>query len=340
MPTQSVTRRGFLEMSGLAATGVLFAGCTNDVGATQKHFTDINVAFFAGGPKGDNFAMVVYNGAKTAEQDLGCTIEYIWSDWNTEKMVVQFKEMIDKRPDAICLMGHPGEEILGPLIDEAVRKGVIVTLQNVDLPEVRKKYISQGTGYVGQKLYQSGLMLSRGAVRKFGLKAGYKALVFGLLSEAGRGARTKGCIDGLEENGLVVSHKELTNEVNANPDSAAGEKFFALALDEHPDVKLIITDHGPCTSTASNHLKNLGKKPGEIIIAGFDLAPKTIKGIQDGYIGLVHDQQPYLQGYLPVLQVCLSKKYGIAGLDIDTGSGLVDSSNVEAVANLAEQKIR
>ena len=52
------------------------------------------------------------------------------------------------------------------------------------------------------------------------------------------------------------------------------------------------------------------------------------------------DQQPWLQGYLPILQICLSKTYGFSGLHIDTGGGFVDKSNIDLVAPLAEKEIR
>jgi simple sugar transport system substrate-binding protein len=54
----------------------------------------------------------------------------------------------------------------------------------------------------------------------------------------------------------------------------------------------------------------------------------------------VLDQQPWLQAYLPVLQVCLAKKYGFSGLHIDTGAALIDKSNIDFVAPLAQKQIR
>ena len=331
-----------LALIMLAIVALIFIGYAKN---TRKHFAGIRIVFFNGGPENDSFATVVYNGARAAEKDLGCSVEYVWSDWNPQKMALQFKEAVDKSPDAICMMGHPGSDVMAPLIDEAIRKKVIVTLQNVDLPNIRKQYISKGFGYVGQELYSSGSMLGRGCVRKFGLGKGDKALVVGpgiteekkTLNE--RAMRTKGCIDGLEENGVLVYAMSLPLEVEKDSYNAGGE-FFAKALARYPDVKLIISDHGGVTSAMGKILKGLGKKPGEIIVAGFDLSADTVESIRDGYIGLVHDQQPYLQGYLSVLQACLAKKYGFAGLYIDTGVGLIDNSNIEAVAALAKRQIR
>jgi simple sugar transport system substrate-binding protein len=105
-------------------------------------------------------------------------------------------------------------------------------------------------------------------------------------------------------------------------------------------VKLIVTDHGGLTATAETYMKAARKKPGDIYIAGFDLSPATVDAITKGYTGVVLDQQPYLQGYLPIVQVCLTKKYGFAGLHIDTGAALIDKSNIDFVAPLAQKGIR
>ncbi len=316
-----------------------------NVNPPQKHFKGVRIIFFNGGAVGDSFATVVYNGAKAAQQDLGPTVEYVWSDWDPDKMALQFREAIDKSPDAICMMGHPGANALGSLIEEAIRKGIIVTLQNVDLQGIRKQYIDKGFGYVGQDLYNSGIMLSQGAVRKFELHTGDKALVIGPgIGKDGevlnaRGMRTKGCIDGLSKGGLTVYAIPITPDLESDPQKL-GVDFFARALAKYPDIKILITDSGTLTSSAEFILKKIGKKPGDILVAGFDLSQDTVKGIREGYVNLVHDQQPYLQGYLPVLQACLVKKYGFAGLYIDTGVGLIDSSNIDAVADLAKKQIR
>jgi simple sugar transport system substrate-binding protein len=317
----------------------------------QKHFSGIKIIFFAGGNEDSTFARVVYNGAKAAEEDLGPTVKYVWSGWNTEKMALQFKEAIDESPDAICIMGHPGEEVLGPLVDEAERKGIIVTAQNIDIPNVRKKYIDNGFGYVGQEVYSSGLILARGSIKKFGLKAGDSALIFGrgltaIGSVSGSSvggvvnSRTQGCIDGLNESGIKVHAEEIANAVHENPYSEDSAKFVEETLKKYPDVKLIITDHGELTGAIGGILEKMGKKPGEIFVAGFDLSKNSVAAIKKGYLGLLHDQQPYLQGYLPILQACLTKKYGFAGMYIDTGIGLVDSSNIDIVEDLAAKMIR
>ena len=68
-----------------------------------------DIVFFPGGAPGGPFETVVYNGAVAAAADLGANVEYVWSDWNPEKMITQFSEAMATNPDGIPIMGHPGD---------------------------------------------------------------------------------------------------------------------------------------------------------------------------------------------------------------------------------------
>ncbi len=298
----------------------------------------VKIVFFPGGSEGGPFASIVYNGAKAAQDVLGCDVEYIWSGWNSEKMIAQFKEAIARKPDGIAIMGHPGVVAYAPLVDMARKKGIIVTSQNTDLPDIEAKYKENGFGYVGQELYPSGAMLAAGAVRKAGLKKGDRAMVWGLLGQEGRGERTRGAVEKLKELGLVVDYLEISDEINT--DASLGAPVFSSYVISHPDVKLVITDHGALTATAATYMKAARKKAGDIYIAGFDLSPATVDAIRQGWVGVVLDQQPWLQGYIPIFQIYLTKKFGFSGLHIDTGAALIDKNAIDFIAPLAEKGIR
>jgi len=317
---------------------MLFGFTTPPAQAAGKHFEGIHIVFFPGGNEGCPFASVVYRGAKAAEEDLGCTVEYVWSDWLPDKMVAQFKDAVARRPDGIAIMGHPGVAAFAPLVDEAASKGILVTSQNTTLPAIEEKYKDAGFGYVGQELYPSGLMLAKGAAKRAGLKKGDRAMVWGLLGQETRGLRSKGCVDALKELGAQVDYLEISDSINA--DASLGTPVIASYIATHPDVKMIITDHGALTSTLGTYLRAAKKNPGEIYTAGFDLSAATADAIRGGWVGAVLDQQPYLQGYLPIVQICLTKKYGFAGLHIDTGAAIIDKTNIDFVAPLAVKGIR
>jgi hypothetical protein len=87
-------------------------------------------------------------------------------------------------------------------------------------------------------------------------------------------------------------------------------------------------------------LEAAGKKPGDIYAAGFDMSGNAVQAIRSGWLQLVIDQQQYLQGYIGVLQLCIAHTYGFSGLNIDTGAGFADKSNIEFLAPLVEKQIR
>jgi simple sugar transport system substrate-binding protein len=253
-------------------------------------------------------------------------------------MLQQFTEAVATSPDGIAVMGHPGQEAFGPLIDDAAAAGIIVTSQNTELPDSQAQYASGGFGYVGAKNYDAGFSLGQEAVRRFGLVEGDRAFVWGLLSQPTRGERTRGVIEALEGAGVVVDYQEIDPATNASPE--AGTPTFTGYVSANPDVKLVVTDHGGLTATLETYLTAAGKGPDDIFGAGFDLSPATAAAIESGYTDLVIDQQPWLQGYLPILQICLSKVYGFSGLDINTGAGFAHTENIAFLKPLAEVEIR
>ncbi|HUW42261.1 MAG TPA: substrate-binding domain-containing protein [Rectinemataceae bacterium] len=330
-------KRSFYALIALAAALTLF-GVQSAEAQTAKWASKVHIVFFPGGPAGGVFAVNVYNGAKQAAEDLGCKVDYEWSNWDPQTMMQQFREAMAINPDGIAVMGHPGDEAFDPLIEQAEKQGIIVTSDNTPLPKMQEKYAPNGFGYVGADLYQAGWDVATQAVNEFHLKAGERAMVWGLLSQPTRGLRTKGAIDALKKLGLKVDYIEIDSATNADP--AAGAPTFAGYVSSHPDVKLVITDHGGLTATAETYLKAAGKRPGQIIVAGFDMSPATVSAVKNGWTQLVIDQQEWLQGYLSVLQICLTKVYGFSGLDINTGAGFVDKGNVDFIAPLAERNIR
>jgi simple sugar transport system substrate-binding protein len=265
-------------------------------------------------------------------------VEYVWSDWNPEKMVTQFVEAAATKPDGIAIMGHPGDDAFGPVVDDARDQGIIVTSQNTTLPTIEGQYSSTGFGYVGAELYSAGHALGSEAVQRFGLASGDRAMVWGLLAQAGRGERTQGVIDALEEAGLTVDYLEIDDATNA--DASNGTPTFVGYVSANPDVKLVVTDHGALTATLETYLTTAGLGADDVFAAGFDLSSATVEAIRGGWTDLVIDQQQWLQGYLPILQICLTDNYAFTGLHVDTGAGFAHADNVELLVELVGEQIR
>jgi simple sugar transport system substrate-binding protein len=209
---------------------------------------------------------------------------------------------------------------------------------NTQLANNQAKYSSSGFGYVGAILYQAGWSLGKESVARAGLKAGDKAFVWGLLAQAGRGERTKGIVEALEDSGLEVIYQEIDDATNK--DASAGVPVFVGVMSANPEIKLVVTDHGNLTGTQQTFFESAGLTPDAVYGAGFDLSGATVEAIRGGWTDLVIDQQQWLQGYLAVLQICLSHNYAFSGLQIDTGAGFAHKDNVELLAPLVDKQIR
>jgi len=298
---------------------------------------EIVVYMQMGGNQGDPSTLARTNGAKAAAEALGIKLIEQYSGWDSQKMIDQFKEAIAASPDGIVIMGHPGEDAMGPLVKQAEDMGIIVTSGNNPLPNLEAKYQTKGFGYAGANLYTGGYLTGTAMVAA-GLKAGDEALVYDIWHQEGRSQSSLGVFDALVAAGLKVEKLDMPDDVDK--DASLAIPILTAYLQAHPNLKAIGTQHGNITSTLPKVLQAAGKNPGDIIIGGIDLSPATIDGIRQGWVSASFDQVLYLQGFLPVQQIWLTRMYLIPGLHIDTGVGTVTPDNIAAIAPLIEQGIR
>jgi simple sugar transport system substrate-binding protein len=344
MSSININRRDFLRISALGAAGaVLATGCSS---GTQGSATtagapaggkELTVYMQMGGQQGDPSTLARTNGAKAAAEHLGIKLTEQYSGWDSQKMIDQFKEAIAADPDGIAIMGHPGEDAMGSLIDQAEGMGIVVTSGNNPLPNYELKYQPKGFGYAGANLYDGGYVTGLAMIAA-GLQSGDEALVYDIWHQEGRSQSHQGIKDALESAGVTVDTLDVTNEVDTEASLAI--PILTAYMEANPNLKAIGTQHGNITSILPKVLEAAGKQPGDIKVGGIDLSPATIDGIEKGWISASFDQVLYLQGYFPVQQVWLMANYLIPGLHINTGVGTVTPDNVGEIAPLIEAGIR
>ena len=319
-----------------AASLVLLASSAVQAQALRdKWCSDVHIRFFVGGAEGDGFGTIVFNGAKQAQADTGAQVDFVFSGWSSEKMVQQLREAVASRPDGIAMMGHPGPASIEPLAEEASKAGILMMYQNVDVPTVRAKF---GGGYVGANLAPQGEALGAEAVRLSGIGAGDKAIVVADWSQENRVIRELGTVKALEDAGVTVIKLTTTPEMAGDPNLAI--PIISAGLLANPDVKLIAYPGGQMLGNAPTYMESVGKKPGEIFNIGFDTSPQIVEAFKNGWVQLTSDQQPFLQGYLPILSLCQQKVYGLGAMSVDTGAGFVNPENYGTVADLAIEGLR
>ena len=326
------------RLLSIAASGALALTASATLHADDKLGAGITMYFQMGGNPGDGATLPRTNGARAAAAAFGLNLKEQYSGWQPETMLSQFREALAASPGCIEIMGHPGSDAFASLVADAEKRNIIITSGNSPLTKLKDQYGASGFGYAGVELYEGGKLTAQKMIEYGGLKKGDQALEYGLRAQAERGKSDQGLYDTLVAAGLKVDYIEISPEVDH--DSSLAVPILTAYIQKHPDLKAIGTQHGNVTAFIGKALQDSGKKPGEVTVGGIDLSPATIDGLKKGFISVTLDQQLYLQGFLPVLQCVLSKKYGFAGLGTNTGAGVVTPKSIGALVPLIEKGIR
>ncbi|MDR3470263.1 MAG: substrate-binding domain-containing protein [Devosia sp.] len=304
-------------------------------GAVAQEAVDsgMTMYFQMGGNPGDTASLARELGGREAARILHVNLIEQHSGWDPEKMLVQANEALAASPDAIAVMGHPGVAAMTPFLKKAKEQGIVVVATDTNLP-------GTGINYFGSDSYGAGRNLADMAIKNGGLKAGDKVLVYGAFIEGAPGAITaKGTVEMLKDQGMKVDTLQWSQEQVLDP--ALSVPVLVAYLEANPDAKgILVPGHGGVTAVLAKVLKDAGKKPGEVVAAGFDISSASIQGVKDGYITAVLDQQPYLQGFFGVLSAVLEKKYGLGGMLMYTSTGALTKENVDKLEALVKTGIR
>lgn len=240
------------------------------------------------------------------------------------------RQAIRDRVDGIAL------NIIDPIgfdsvIEEAALAGIPLVAFNIDDPSSPNKRLSS----VNQQLYHAGKTLGQKAAGF--IPDGSEILM--TMHDEGVSAledRLRGAQDGLVEAGKTGISWRI---VITGSTVAESTRVIAEELKSHPEIKYVL-----CTGQADT--EGAGQALGQIFpnkgykACGFDLSPAILKSILDGDLAFTIDQQPYIQGFYPVVQLSLFKRYGIRPSNMDAGAAIIDSTNAASVIALSKQHYR
>ena len=148
------------------------------------------------------------------------------------------------------------------------------------------------------------------------------------------GARSAGgAVKYLEEQKIPYEKIDLSQDMGTM------ESRVSAYLRKHPDCNLVMSQGGNGPFGTAKEWRP-PKKPGELINVGYDITPQNAEELKKGFVTLLNDQQPYLQGYLPVVQLYMMKMYALSGWDVNTGLGYVDKNNIDKVFDLVQKRVR
>jgi simple sugar transport system substrate-binding protein len=216
-------------------------------------------------------------------------------------------------------------------IGNAMNAGIPVVTYNAD-----GIYDSNGTPvintnrlcYVGQALYLSGQQLGE---RILTLVDSGEIVIF--IATPGSGniqPRYDGAVAAIKASGKPITVTQVATGATTSVELAPEKAFFS----GHKTIKGAFAVDAGSTELMAQALSATGLV-GKIPAGGFDLTPTTLSAIQAGQLDFTIDQEPYLQGFLPVLYMYLYNLSGglVRPPDTDTGLTFVDKTNVGPYLN-------
>ena len=106
-------------------------------------------------------------------------------------------------------------------------------------------------------------------------------------------------------------------------------------IESRGDVVGLMGTNAATTPAIGDAVAQLGLED-KICAFGFDLGPKMLDQIKSGALDGSLGQQPFLQGFYPIVQLYLQIDRGVAAADLDTKAQVVTKDNVEAVGKRFE----
>jgi simple sugar transport system substrate-binding protein len=260
------------------------------------------------GSAADRFWAAVKEGADRAAEEAGVEVTYRAPEsFDLEAMAALVLQAVDEKPAGL-IVSIPNETVLAGPIHAAVEAGIPVISINSGFD------VGRSLGallHVGQSEYEAG----RGAGEAMRDLGGTKALC--LNHETGNVAldlRCKGFIDGFGGSVEVLAVAPDAAEVRA----AIEER---LAADEAIDVILALNAAVAGEPAVAAAAALQGRT---VRVASFDTTDAILAAVAQGRAAFAIDQQPFLQGYLPVQYLAMLHRYGAVPVsNVSTGPKLV-----------------
>ena len=322
-----------------AALAMLIAGCGNSnkdengnaaksdssksVNLTQG--SGLTIAMVTHSDEG-NFWTTVKNGAEAGAKQEG--VKLIWSPSNNDpqKQAQLIDAAVSQKVDGLAVSVPNVDAIKGSL-QKARDAGIPIITLNSGINDYKELGAITHVG--------SAELIAGHAVGERLKSEGYKKVLC-VIQEQNNIALNERCQGVKEGFGGPVTNMQ----VKGTSDLATTQTEIKSKLQADKSYDAVVALETTVAETAKTAIKGASSSAK---LATFDLSADVIKDIAAGNILFAVDQQPYLQGYLPIVFLKLFKTNANSvggGQPVLTGPSFVDKSNATTVQKLAEAGTR
>jgi simple sugar transport system substrate-binding protein len=305
-------------LAAMAAATLLLGASATIASAEGERFVLISHA-----PDSDSWWNTIKNAIKIAGDQMDVTVEYRnppTGDLADMARIVE--QAAASNPDGIIVTIADFDVLQGP-ITAAVDQGIPVITINSGTEEQSAEL--GALMHVGQPEYTAGNEAGKRAA-----KAGVKSFlcVNHYITNPASVQRCQGYAD-------AIGADLKSSMIDSGQDPAEIKNKVLAYLSANPNTDAILT-LGPTSAHPTLAALDEASLSGEIYFGTFDLSAEIAAAIKDGTIAFAIDQQPYLQGYLPVVILTNYARYGVLPSgNINSGPGFITKDNIALVEKYA-----
>ncbi len=321
---RGISRRKFLLAGAAAGAGALLLdGCRSTSGGSQASGSSSGVGNY---PKTPQYNFVFVNhvttnpfftatqyGIQDACALLGCKYQWTGSENSiVSEMVNAMNTAIDGNADGIAVSIVDPKAFNAPIL-KAYQKGIPVVAYNANGAPGKP---NPALAYIGQDLYQSGVEMGKRIAQL--VKKGKVALFIATPGQLNIQPRIDGAKAGIKQSGAPIQVSEVATGAQVTDELNRIDAYYQ----GHKDVKGMFAVDAGSTQSVGQVMKKYGLHAKGVRGGGYDLLPKTLQYIKEGHLDFTIDQQPYQQGFWPVMQLYLYRISGGLMAPSTTSTGL------------------
>ena len=330
-PLAAISRRAALTGGAAALVSTAIAACGGDgnkpASSKAQSGTSASGIFKSeGSPKfvlvnhvtTNPFFVPTRYGAEDACKLLGCSYQFTGSkNSNVNEMVNAFNTAVTSGADGIacCLID---KKAFNQPTDAALKAKIPVLAYNAD------EQSNARLAYIGQDLFASGVAMGK---RIQGLvPSGDVALFIATPGSSNIQPRIDGALSVLRKVSGIKTHV-----ITTGAELPAELSVIQSYAQSHPDTKGYFAVDAGSTQGLAQTIQKQKLRDKDVKGGGYDLTPETQKLLAADQIDFTIDQQPYLQGFFPIMELYLAKASetlsGVA--DVNTGLKFLDKTTVD-----------
>lgn len=322
-------RRGLLQGAGLAAAMAMLGGISAPAFAadaapfpSHKKWKIVFVNHVTTNP----FFVPTQYGIEDACALFG--MDYQWTgsaNADVGEMVNAMNAAIAAKADAIAVPIVDPKAFDGP-IQKALDAGIPVFAYNADAP---RGSTNPRLAYIGQDLYLSGYQMGERIASL--VDSGLVALFIATPGQLNIQPRLDGAADAIKKSGKKIEVQTIATGATVNEELSKIKSFYL----GHQDVKGMFAVDAGSTQGVAEVMKESNLPSKGVHGGGFDLLPRTVQLIHDGFLDFTIDQQPYVQGFYTVVEAFTFLASGglVGPANVNSGLKFVTKGTVDPYLN-------